>query len=247
MRAEDVIDIVQPFVVARLQSLDYFGDIMVAAPRVWKEGEKLNTPKSITEKVDQALRGLVMTGGKVGATVRVFQPTLSMKKTNGREALLMLVCRCEVNPIINFSNTGTNKYVSHIAYQVLRAIQGFQIATGFCTLFADGECFIPYVSQDRQMETVDILFQSNFAVSPMDMVITPKLALGDNGLVTLTNVTAGATIYYSSRSDIFPAPQVAAAKQYTAPVRVDSGHDVFWAAYLPGLAGSHVGFQTITY
>jgi hypothetical protein len=245
MNPPDIIEAVQTDFAARLQSLDYFGDIMVAAPRLWKQGEKLTTPKEITEMVDQALRGLLPTGGKIGATVRVFQPTLSMKKTNGREALLMLVIRCEVNPIINFSLAGTNKNVSHIGYQVLRAGQGFTLMQGFCTLYADGECFIPYVSEDRKFATVDVVLQSNFAVSPLDAVVTPRLALGDNGLVTLANVTLGADIYYSLDPKIFPAPQVAAAKLYTGPFTMDSGRDIRWAAYLPGLAGSNVGFQTI--
>src|SRR5580698_6679208 len=167
MTSHDIIESVQTDFAARLRSLDYFGDVFIAAPRLWKEGEKLHTPKSITEKVDQALTGLIQTGGKIGAAVRVFQPTLSMKKTNGREALMLLVCRCEVNPILNLGAQGTNKNVSHIAYNVLRAGQGFTLMQGFCTLFADGECFLPYVSEDRKFATVDVLLQSNFAVSPL--------------------------------------------------------------------------------
>jgi len=247
MTSHDIIESAQTDFAARLRSLDYFGDVFIAAPRLWKEGEKLHTPKSITEKVDQALTGLIQTGGKIGAAVRVFQPTLSMKKTNGREALMLLVCRCEVNPILNLGAQGTNKNVSHIAYHVLRAGQGFTLMQGFCTLFADGECFLPYVSEDRKFATVDVLLQSNFAVSPMDSVVTPQLSLGDNGLVTLQNVTAGANIFYSCDSRIFPAPQVPGAQPYTAPFTVASGTDVRWAAYLPGMAGSNAGFLTINY
>jgi hypothetical protein len=57
---EDVYELIQPDFAARLQSLDFFGDIAVAAPRVWKEGEKVNTPKSITERIDQTLTGLYL-------------------------------------------------------------------------------------------------------------------------------------------------------------------------------------------
>jgi hypothetical protein len=247
MNSHDIIETVQTDFAARLQSLDYFGDIMVAAPRLWQEGEKLHTPKSINEKVDQALTGLIPSGGKIGAAVRVFQPTLAMRKTNGREALLMLVVRCEVNPLINFGANGTNKNISHIAYHVLRAGQGFTLMQGFCTLFADGDCFVPYAGDDRKFATVDVLLQSNFVVSPLNAVVTPGLTLGANGLVTLQNVTAGATIYYSLDPKIFPAPQVAGAQPYNAPITVDSGADIRWAAYLPGFAGSNVGFQTISY
>jgi len=257
MNTLDVIETVQTDFAARLQSLDYFDDIFIAAPRLWKEGEKLHTPKSISDKVDQALTGLIQTGGKIGAAVRIFQPTLSMKKTNGREALLLLVCRCEVNPVLNLGAQGTNKNVSHIAYHVLRAGQGFTLMQGFCTLFADGECFVPYVSEDRKFATVDVLLQSNFAVSPLDSVITPQLIQGPNGLITLQNVTAGAAIYYSCSGvsgnaagnwpAVFPAPNVAAATLYTGPFTLNSGAQIRWAAYLPGLAGSNVGFQIIAY
>jgi hypothetical protein len=228
--------------------MKYFGDIGIAAPRLFKDGEKVTTPKEISEKIDQVLRGLLPVGGKIGATVRVFQPTLNMKKTNGREAVAMLVCRCEVNPILNTSANGTNKNVTDIGYQVLRAGQGFTLMQGFCSLYADGECFLPYVSQDRQFATVDILLQANIAVSPMDAVIQPTFATDGNGLVTLTNVTPNADIWYSLDACIFPAPQIAQAKPYTGPFTVDAGTDVRFAAYRADKeAGSCAGFQTINY
>lgn len=247
MNPADAIDIVQPFFAARLASLDFFSDIAIAAPRLWKEGERLHTPKSITDRIDQALTGLLPTGGKIGAAVRVFQPTLQMKKTNGREAGLYLVCRCEVNPVLNAGANGTNKNVSRIAYEVLRAGQGFTVLPGFCSLFADGDCFIPYVSEDRKFATVDVLLQSNFGISPLSMAVTPRLTLGSNGLVTFTNVTTGADIWYSTDLCVFPSPFVAGAQKYSGPFTVNSGTPVIWAAYQDGLSGSHVGFQTINY
>jgi len=247
MTPADAIDIVQPFFAARLQSLDFFSDIAIAAPRLWKEGEKLHTPKSITDRIDQALTGLLPTNGKIGAAVRVFQPTLQMKKTNGREAGLYLVCRCEVNPILNAGANGTNKNVSRIAYEVLRAGQGFTLMPGFCSLFADGECFIPYVSDDRKFATVDVLLQSNFGVSPLAMCVTPRLTQDANGLITLTNVTSGADIWYSTDLSVYPGPNVVEAVKYSAPFTVDGGTPVLWAAYQDEFAGSHVGYQMINY
>lgn len=246
MTPSDAINLVQPFFAARLASLDFFSDIAIAAPRLWKEGEKLHTPKSITDRIDQALTGLLPTNGRIGAAVRVFQPTLQMKKTNGREAGLYLVCRCEVNPILNAGANGTNKNVSRIAYEVLRAGQGFTLLPGYCSLFADGECFIPYVSDDRKFATVDVLLQSNFTVSPLAMAVTPRLTQGANGFVTLTNVTDGADIWYSTDPSVFPSPNVVEAMKYSAPFTVANGTPVLWAAYQNCLAGSHVGYQTIT-
>jgi hypothetical protein len=243
----DVIDTVQTDFAARLQSLDFFRDIYIAAPRLWKEGEKITTPKSILERVDQALTGLLPTNGKIGAAVRVFQPTINVDDPNGRKAKLMLVARCEVHPIMNNAASGTNKRVSRIGYEVLRAGLGFSLYTGFCSLYADGQSFLPYVSDDRKFETVDILLQANFTISPLDACKLPALTQGDNGLVTLTNVTPGADIWYSLDPAIFPSPFVTEAKKYDAPFTVDAGTNVRWAAYLDGLAGSHVGFSTINY
>jgi hypothetical protein len=90
------------------------------------------------------------------------------------------------------------------------------------------------------------------AISPLDACVTPALTQGANGLITLTNVTAGANIYYSVAAPgdcaaVFPAPQVPSAKLYAAPFSVASGTDVRWAAYADCLAGSHAGFQTIIF
>ena len=245
----DVIDLVQPDFAARLASLGYFSDIAVAAPRVWKEGERQQTPKSITERIDQALTGLVVTGGKIGAAVRVFQPTINVTDANGRKAQILLLARCEVHPIYNNAANGTQKKVSRIGYEVLRAGLNFSPMVGFCTLTCDGNSFIPYVSADRNFETVDVIFIANFTVSPLAACLLPTLTQGDNGLVTLTNQTAGAEIWYSTDLS-FPAAQIVTAKKYTGPFTVDSSTNLRWAAYLPGqpeVAGSHAGFKTINY
>lgn len=246
MSPVDVIETVQTDFQARLKSLPFFQDIYVAAPRLWKEGEKLTTPKEITEMVDQSLRGLITTNGKVGATVRIFQPTFSMKKTNAREGVVMLVCRCEVNPIINAGLTGTQKNVSRIGYEVLRAGQGYSPMIGFCTLFADGECFIPYVSQDRNFATVDVLLQANVAVSPVTMPVTPQLAVNGNQ-ATLNNVTLGADIFYTNSMRDFPSPvnPNAIQAQDGIPFQFNPNCPLRWAAYQNGI-GSPAGFNPAT-
>jgi hypothetical protein len=66
-------------------------------------------------------------------------------------------------------------------------------------------------------------------------------------LVTFTNATAGAAIFYSTEPGIFPAPQVTRATLYSSPFTVPSGTDLRWAGYQDGLAGSNAGFQTINY
>lgn len=243
----DVIETIQTDFAARLASLDFFNDIAVAAPRVWKEGEKLSTPKSITEKIDQALTGLIQTNGKIGAAVRVFQPTINVTDASGRKAQLMLLARCEVHPIYNNAANGTQKRVSQIGYEVLRAGLNFPLMVGFCTLSCEGNSFLPYVSDDRKFETVDILFISNFGIAPLPSCVMPVLTQGDNGLVTFTNKTDGADIWYSLDPKVFPAPQVSAAKKYEGPFQVVSGAEIRWAAYSPGLAGSPAGFATIEF
>ena len=243
MNFEDVYCTVQTDLVARLQAMPFFKNIMIAAPRVWKEGEKLHTPKTITERVDQALIGLLPTGGGIGAAVRVFQPTVNVDKPNGRKAKLMMVARTEVHPIIN--NTG--RLTSRIAFEVMRAGMGFSPMVGFCTLYCDGQSFLPYVSDDRKFETVDVLFQSDFTISPVDQPTTPAIAVGANGTVTLTSPEQ-ADIWYTLDPKIFPSPQAPGAKLYAAPFQLPLNAQIRWAAYIDGLeAGSSAGFQTITF
>jgi len=243
MNTSDAIDLIQPHFAARLASLAYFSDIYIAAPRLWKDGEKLHTPKSINEKIAQALTGLIQTNGKIGAAVRVFQPTLSMEHPSGREGELVLVTRCETHPVLNHGTGGTHKHVSRIAYEVLRAGTGFTLLQGFCTLRADGVCFEPCLEAEK-FETVDVILKARVAVSPLTACETPTLTQAGN-LVTLTNLTAGATIYYSTDTWIFPAPQVPGAQIYAAPITVPSGTQLRWAAYLDGYAGSNVGFAQL--
>ena len=246
MNFEDIYQLAQTDLVAYLQSLDYFRDIAIAAPRVFKEGEKLHTPKSITEKIDQALTGLVQTGGKFGAAVRVFQPTVNVDAPNGRKGKLMLVARTEVNPILNFSNSGTNKHCSRIAYEVMRAGLGFSPAVGFFSLTCEGQSFLPYVSDDRKFETVDVLFQSNFTITPLDRLVTPHFFVGSDGTVTLTS-PEGAEIWFTLDPKIYPAPQMPGATKYEQPFQLPLNTQIRWAAYQTGRDGSCAGFQTITF
>ena len=241
------IELAQTFMAARLRSVDYFSDIFVGAPRVFKDGDKIGTPKTIQDTIDRALQGLQPTGGKVGAAVRVFQPAFSNKKPNlpGLQGIMTMLIRCETNPVTNFGTTGTGKYVSEIGFQVLLAGQTRFGSIG--SFFADAECFLPYYAPDSKMMTVDILLQCNLAVNPLPGCVTPICAVAGNTF-TLTNVTAGADIWYSVDGETFPSPFETGAQLYTAPFTVTpdpttGSAKVFFAAYKPGLAGSPVGFQ----
>ena len=103
------IELAQTFMDGRLRSLEYFADIYIGAPRVFKEGDKIGTPKTINDQIDRALQGLQPTGGKIGAAVRVFQPAFTNKKPNlpGLQGMMTMLIRCETNPIYNFGATGT--------------------------------------------------------------------------------------------------------------------------------------------
>jgi len=243
------VELAQSYMCSRLQSLDYFGDIYVAAPRVYKEGDKIVTPKTIHDKIDRALQGLQMTGGKMGAAVRVFQPSFNNKKPNlpGLQGMMTMLCRCEVHPIFNFSDTGTNKYVSEIGFQVLLA--GQTRFSNIGSFFADGECFLPYYSNDSKMMTVDILLQCNLAVNPLLGCVTPQISIAGN-LVTLTSLTPNAAVWYAlddGSSPAFPGPLETGALLYAGPFTPPAGTiGIVWAAYAPGLAGSSVGAQSIT-
>jgi len=236
---------IQPDFAARLKSLTYFADIMVGAPRLYKEGDTIHTPKTISDQVDKSLQGYVATGGKIGAAIRVFQAGFNVPKPNlpGPHGNIVLPIRCEVNPLINFSLNGTNKYVSAIGMEVLRAGHNFR-CDGICgSLFALGDCFTPYYSEETKMMTVDITLQAQCPIVPISSVVLPTIAVA--GLqVMLTNNTAGADIYYTT-DESFPWSGNATATLYAAPFNVISGTVVRWAAYKTSLAGSNVGYRLV--
>ena len=236
------VEVAQTFMASRLRSLDYFKDIYIGAPRVFKAGDAITTPKTIHDQIDRALGGLQTTGGKIGAAVRVFQPTFNNKKPNlpGLQGMMTLLCRCETHPIFNFSATGTNKYVSEIGFEVLRAGQ-FRFGN-IGSFFAEGDCFIPYYSQDTKLMTVDILLQCNLAVKPLNNCLTPTCSVA-GPVVTLTNLTANAAIWYSLDPTVFPSEFEKGAVLYNGPF--DAGADpdsILFAAYASDMAGSPVGY-----
>lgn len=245
MKLTDIIELIQPDFGARLQSLEFFGDIAIGMPRLWKEGEKLSTPKSINEQLDRTLAGMQKVNGKIGATVRVFQPTINVDEPNSRKCKVMLLSRSEVHPILNNTPDGTNKKVSRIGLEVLRAGLGFTLMQGICTLYAEGQSYLPYVSDDRGFETVDVLHQANCTLGKLEACLLPKLVRGDNGAISFEG-EAGAEIYYSTDLS-FPTAHILGAKLFDQPFIVNSGTRLRWAAYAPGLAGSDIGFETIEY
>ena len=114
------------------------------------------------------------------------------------------------------------------------------------SFFADGECFLPYYSDDTKMMTVDILLQCNLAVNPLPGCVTPQVAVAD-GLVTFTNLTDNAEIWYSTDGETFPSAFETGAQLYAGPFTAPTaGTKIFFAAYKPGLAGSSVGAYLIT-
>jgi len=94
---------------------------------------------------------------------------------------------------------------------------------------------------ENRYQSVDVILQANVAVSPQTACETPALTQAGQ-VATLTNQTAGATIYYSTDTWMFPAPQVPGAQIYGAPLTLAVGTQLRWAAYLDGYAGSNVGF-----
>lgn len=241
------IELAQTFMAARLRAVDYFSDIYVAAPRVFKEGDKIVTPKTIHDKIDRALQGLTASNGRIGAAVRVFQPAFNNKRPNlpGLQGLMTMLIRCETHPILNFSGKGTNKYVSEIGFQVLLAGQTRFNPIG--SFYAEGECFLPYYSNDSQMMTVDILLQCSLAVNPLAGCVTPQCTVAGNQ-VSFTSLTPGAITWYTTDGEHFPSEFEPGAVKYAGPFTPPADcTQIFFADYKPGLAGSSVGCQLITH
>lgn len=246
----NIIEQLQTDVAGRLQSLEYFEDVAVAAPRLFRDGDKLSTPKSIDENLDRALTGLTLTGGRVGAAVRVLQPLFTTEHRNlpGPKGRLVLTVRCQVHPTINFGPNGTGKYVTSIAIEVARALHGWVVSGFNWRLHADGDTIQPYFDEEKNLLTAEVLIHTQVQIPPLESLALPALALSRQELVqhdyTVTiTVPEGQSVYYTTDGETFP--REGRGTIYTEPFHADYGTVLRWAAYAPGSAGSSVGYQIV--
>jgi hypothetical protein len=236
MPTEIDLEQLQTDVAARLNSSAYFVDVTVVELR------KLQ----IQPEIDASLVHLTEKANKKGAGVIVSMPTIRVDAPNvaGPERLLILNLRVMESPIISqdTASGGSGKTAEAIALNIQDTLHQWQIE-GLGTLYCDKDAMTPntdvpgVVAYDVAVHMTLPRTQSNFCGMP-------DISGSAATLVTLTNTTSGATIYYTTDGS-FPGSGNSAATIYTAPFAVSAGTVVRFAAYKTGLIGSDAGQATV--
>lgn len=240
------INLLQSFIAGRLQSVAYFGDIAVAAPRLYLEGTKITTPKTINDKLDQVLNGLEKVNNKIGASVRVLQPVFNVEKKNlpGPQGRLIVPVLCQVHPIYNFSASGTGKYDLSIAIEVVRALHGFRVPAFAWSLYADGDTINSYFDDEKKFMTSEVMVHTISQIQPRTDVAKPVIAVDNDSSATITCATSGASIYYTLDGVSYPRNGETNATPYGGAFNAPQGTVILAAAYKTDLHGSEIANLT---
>jgi hypothetical protein len=88
------------------------------------------------------------------------------------------------------------------------------------------------------------MFEAILPTQPVPQVTTPGIVENPARTINLTDLTGGATIYYTTDGS-YPGKGSATALVYAAPFAVAPGTVVQWAGYKAGMRGSDMGKVTV--
>ena len=228
---------------ARLSSESYFEDVSVFVIRPRSSAEAL----LLQTKLDQALSGQALTGGKCGVTCTVQMPSAEVPEPNlpGPVFDAALVVRVIENPVINMGPTGTGKSAEDAALAVIGALHQFALENLAVT--ASKNALEPQAGELLSGKVVyDCHFTRRFGL-PQQAKVAP-VSITESGalpavVVTLECATAGAAIYYTLDGS-YPTP--AAGTLYGEPFTVTTACKLRATAFLEGLSGSNLTAANIS-
>ena len=243
----DILAQLQSDFAARLNSLAYFSTIEVIALSAFPSGGRTSpaSVETLLGKIAQSLAGLNEKNGKVGACIVVPLPTLDGRFPNipGPQVRLRLSVQILINPILNESETGTQKELSEIALNVIQAGHHFQVQN-VAGLTSGEDAFSPGVDEEKGLLVGIVTFESLLQLDQPVSAVSPQFNVA-SGLVTLTTTTSGASIYYST-DETLPWSGNASSLLYSAPFATPAaGTVVRAAAYKSGINGSNVLWRVI--
>lgn len=243
---ESDLERLQTEITAKLNSGEYFADVTVVSLR------KL----VIASDIAASLVHLTEKANKKGVGVIVGMPSVTVPNPNvpGPEIHLRIPVRVKESPIINqdLTSGGTGKTAEAVALKVQATLHRFGI-NGLANLYAgergaQSPFSITPNTDEEGVVAYDVFFEAVIAQEDFEQCVTPTIsAVGLT--VTLTNITAGAHIRYTSAPGAvpeFPWDGDSTGEEYSGPFLVNSGDVVRWAAYKAGLNGSDVDQATIT-
>ncbi|SRR5579862_3717073 len=207
-----------------------FSDIavFVERPRSASEAVLLQT------RLEDALSGQALTGGKCGVTCTVRMPSAEVPEPNlpGPVFDAAIIVRVIENPAINMGPSGTGRSAEDVALAVIGALHQFVIENVAIT--AGQEALKPAAPAAGRI-TYDCRFSRRFALPPQARVAPVSISVSGSQ-ISLACATAGASIRYSLDGG-YPSPS---AESYSASFTVSGPCKVRAAAYLAGFSGSNV-------
>lgn len=208
----------------------------------------LNLRKLLTSsEVPGAAIWMTARGNKLGTGVLVGMPYIDGDKPQAGDngITIKVPVRCFELPDLAQGGSGPGLTAEEIALTCRRLLRGM-VCEPLTALTTEGRSIEP---DDMPKEHEGVLqyaltVQARLGVGTDARCAVPTIS--EAALtVTLTPVTSGSSIYYTT-DDTFPGPGNAAATLYSAPLAVDSGTVVRFAAYKSGLSGSNAVRRTIT-
>jgi len=233
--AEIDLELLQNDIRDRLASNPYFVDIPIVRHRDVMleditEQQLLETPKA----------------GKYGNGIVIGMPVIKCKYPNipGPKRHCVIGIRCMEMAALTYNpTTGTLKTAEQMAIAVTADLHQWG-DEGKMHMYADIDMMMPTPDLPEGIIGYDCKIEGELPQSVSTQVIIPDISVVTM-IVTLTDLTGGSTIYYTTDTT-FPGPGNTAAIVYTVPFPVISGTRVRWAAYRPNFRGSDAGQANIT-
>lgn len=188
--------------------------------------------------------------GKIGCGAIVGMPSRKFTSPNapGPDRLCVMAITVFEDPIVNIasSETSTGKTAEEWSDLIEAILHQWLIEKL-------GAVYVTNAEPNREFQGI-IGYTTEFSAAvPRDDIEQVVVPAGehDAGLMTLTNVTADALIYYTTDGS-FPGRDAATgeplgtATLYAAPFAAAVGTVIRWAAYKAGMRGSDVGQATVT-
>jgi len=228
---------------AKIASEAYFQHIAVATYR----------SMVVSAEIAKRLPFIAGKNGKIGCGIIVNMPEVINTYANVDPPVSEFSITADVieNPELNFlPGTGTQLTCEEVARQVRMIFNLFAIglpAAG--SLYAPDQ--LPVIAPLPDIHAVypgccGYRVIAKLQIREPQQTRTAQPTLSANAyVITLTNNSGGATIYYTVDGS-FPGPGNAAAEEYTGDFTVSAGVTVRFAAYLAGSLGSNVGCYIAT-
>ena len=236
MNAEDVLINMQQDFLLKLKSETYCAGFGVESLR----------RMVISKEMNKALITVASSNGKVGLWVIVGMPYVDGIDPNvaGPQADVFIPIDIIEIPELNFGDIGTTVTCESAGMKLASMLCAWQVA-GLAFFYGDKSLLTSLEDEyGKGTNTYRLIIAARLSQDSPAKCVVPSIA--ENALaVTLTNNTAGATIYYTT-NETFPGSGNADAHVYTVPFLVTSGTVVRYAAYKSDKIGSDVGKAIIS-